>query len=120
MAKKKFVKPPVPEYLTLKVRIWDDLYPEMAVQDYEDEDSFSGWSDILVKHPMRETVLQMLQKRSKKIAKEIYQHEKESIRFLSALILNDVKFDIEKRKGLRNMKENERMEFKNSDKAIDK
>jgi hypothetical protein len=90
----KFIKPDLPKYKELCIEIFSNAIFISVL-----EDAFmGGWTDRLMNHPQREDVKIMLEKRDKKIARKLYNHEKESIRFLSALVLNDANFEIKQSK----------------------
>lgn len=101
---KNFVKPSVPNYTNFHVRIYSSKKPEfdgcveLVVKDVDNEEMICGWSDLLLKHPLKNTVREMIENRDKKVARELCQHEKLSIRFISSIILNNIDYEIQRRK----------------------
>lgn len=101
---KKFVKPPVPHYIKFVIRIFSSKNPkfdgdvELGVQDIDNEEMIGGWSELFSNNPMKDTVREMIENRDKKIAKALCKHKKASVRFISAIILNDIDYKIDRKK----------------------
>lgn len=78
---------------------------EMAVQTHEDEESISGWSDIVMKETdLLKNVIEMIDNRDnskgKKIALLLCKHRKESIRFLADKIMKGEHIYVEDRTSI--------------------
>lgn len=83
------------------IRQYENAF-EMAVQTGEDEESISGWSDIILKDTELLKLVSKMAKNAdnaegKKIALMLCKHPKESVRWLSNKIMADEKFEVEDR-----------------------
>lgn len=75
---------------------------EMAVQDHEDEESISGWSDIIMKDTdLLAAVVKMVDNKDneegRKLAVLYCKHKKESVRFLADKVMKGDVFEVEDR-----------------------
>ena len=78
---------------------------EMAIQDHEDQDSISGWSDIVMKDTdLLAAVIKMVDNKDnaegRKIAVLHCKHRKESIRYLSDKVMKGEPFEVEDRTNI--------------------
>ena len=75
---------------------------EMAVQDHEDEDSISGWSDIIMKDTdLLAAVIKMVDNKDnaegRKISVLHCKHKKQSVQYLADKIMKGEEFTVEDR-----------------------